>query len=137
MTRPGLALAILLLPAAAAAQPLVTCERTEAVTRPGMIDSREHAVGIEDGAVRRIVLVLVNGQSTTTDLTPMRDGVSVRLTTFTDPRDASRVTAIFNRAVLGADGGVLVETWVRPPGSDQPTYNSYRLRCPVAGGPRK
>lgn len=123
------ALALALLPATASAQPLAGCERIEASTRPGMMASRAYEAAIVDGMVRRIVLTLENNRRSTTDFSPMSDGVSVRLTTFADPQDARRVTAVFNRAVVGQDGMVLVETWVRQPGADRPAYNFYRIRC--------
>jgi hypothetical protein len=123
------ALALALLPAAASAQPLASCDRIEATSRPGMIASRGYEAAIVDGMVRRIVLTLANNRRSTTDFSPMGDGISVRLTTFADQQDPSRVTAVFNRAEVGPGGMVKVETWVRQPGAAQPAYNFYRIRC--------
>ncbi len=123
------ALALALLPVAGLAQPLATCERIEASTRPGMMASRGYEVAIVDGMVRRIVLTLANNRRSTTDFSPMSDGVSVRLTTFASRQDPSRVTAVFNRAVVSEGNLVTVETWVRQPGSNAPVHNFYRIRC--------
>lgn len=131
------ALALLAVPAAAWAQTPRTCELLEASTRPGIMPATAYAAVIEGGALRRVVLTLANGQRTTTDFTPMTGGVSVRLITFPDPRDATRVTAVFNRAVVGEDGTVLVETWLRQAGEAAPAHNFYRLRCPTGGGATK
>lgn len=120
-------------PGAAVAQALVPCAEIEATSRPDMMPTRGYAVAIEDGMLRRIVLELANGQRSTTDLSPMGGGVSVRLVTFPDPRDRTRVTAVFNRAVVSPDGTVLMETWLRRPQDAAPQHNSYRLRCPAPG----
>lgn len=120
-------------PAAAFGQALMPCQEIEATARPGMMPTAGYAVAFEDGAVRRVVLSLANGQRSVTEFAPMGGGVSVRLTTFADPRDARRVTAVFNRAVVAADGTVLVETWLRQPDEAVPAHNLYRLRCPAGG----
>lgn len=125
-----------LLPGAAAAQALRPCEEIEAASRPGMVPTRGYAAAIEGGMLRRMVLSLANGQRTATDFVPMGQGVSVRLITFPAGPDPGQVTAVFNRAVVGADGIVLVETWLRRPGEARPAYNFYRLRC-GPGGPGK
>ncbi|WP_424814141.1 hypothetical protein [Roseococcus sp. YIM B11640] len=132
-----IALLLLLLPGLAAAQGAVTCERIEGTERSNIIPATRHEAVIEGGSVRRIMLTLTNGRQTTTELTPMQGGVSVRLTTFADPRDAAQVTAVFNRAVLGADGVVLLETWLRRTGETEPSYNFYRMRCGASGGTAK
>ncbi|NMJ40373.1 hypothetical protein GWK16_03915 [Roseomonas sp. JC162] len=131
------ALAFLALPGIAAAQTMMPCDQVEATSRPGMMGTRGYAMSIEDGTVRRILLMLENGQRSITELMPMGNGVSVRLITFSDPRDASRVTAVFNRAVVEPAGTVLVETWVRQPDADQPAHNFYRVRCNAGALPRK
>ena len=127
------ALVLAAAPGGAAAQALVPCVEIEASSRPGMMPTRGYAAAIENGTLRRMVLELANGQRSTTDLTPMGDGVSVRLVTFPDPRDRTRVTAVFNRAAVSPDGTVLMETWLRRPQDDAPQHNSYRLRCPAPG----
>ena len=120
-------------PGLAVAQALVPCVEIEATGRPDMMPTRGYAVAIEEGMLRRMVLELANGQRSTTDLSPMGGGVSVRLVTFPDPRDRARVTAVFNRAVVSPDGTVLMETWLRRPQDAAPQHNSYRLRCPAPG----
>ncbi|MBR0679769.1 hypothetical protein GXW74_04675 [Roseomonas eburnea] len=127
------AFALLALPVAAQGQALVACEPLEATSRPGIMPTRAYAVEIEGGTLRRMVLTLANGQRSTTEFMPMSGGVSVRLITFPDPRDATRVTAVFNRAVVSPDGTVLVETWLRQAGDAAPAHNFYRLRCPLGG----
>jgi hypothetical protein len=136
---PRLILTLLLLaaPGLAAAQGLTRCERIQASTRPDIAPTSRYEVGIEGGHVRRIVLTLTNGRRSITDLMPMRGGVSVRLIAFPSPQDPKQVTAVFNRAQLGPGGEVLVETWIRPPSTDEPVYNFYRIRCPTGGGSDK
>ena len=120
-------------PAAASAQALQTCEQIEATSRPGMMPATGYAAVIEGGMLRRVVLTLANGQRTTTEFTPMGDGVSVRLITFPDPRGGTAVTAVFNRAEIAADGTVKVETWLRRAEDTAPVHNFYRLRCAPGG----
>lgn len=137
MRRLAAILALSGLPGLAAAQPLTPCEVIEAPSAgPGIVTARDYAVAIEDRSARRIVLTFANGQRSSTELTPMGGGVSVRLIANPDPRDASRLTLVFNRAALAADGTLSVETWIRRPGAAAPTHVSYRLRC-VAGGATK
>ncbi|MBR0671929.1 hypothetical protein [Neoroseomonas soli] len=126
-------LAMATAPAPASAQALLPCEQIEATSRPGMVPATGYAAVIEGGMLRRIVLTLANGQRTTTEFTPMGDGVSVRLVTFPDPREAARVTAVFNRATVSTDGTVLVETWLRRAEDSVPAHNFYRLRCAPGG----
>lgn len=128
-----LALVLLLAAGGARAQALVNCDALEATAPPGMMPASAYAVSIEGGMVRRVVLTLADGQRTSTEFAPMAEGVSVRLVTFPDGRDPTRVTAVFNRAVVSAGGTVLVETWVRQPEDAAPTHNFYRLRCPGGG----
>lgn len=116
-------------PAAASAQAPMPCEQIEATSRPGMMPATGYAAVIEGGMLRRMVLTLANGQRTTTEFTPMGNGLSVRLITFPDPRGGSRVTAVFNRAEIAADGTVKVETWLRRAEDAVPVHNFYRLRC--------
>lgn len=126
-------LGVAAVPPAASAQALLPCEQIEATSRPGMMPTTGYAAVIEGGMLRRVVLTLANGQRTTTEFTPMGNGVSVRLITFPDPRGGAAVTAVFNRAAVAADGTVLVETWLRRPEDAVPVHNHYRLRCASGG----
>ncbi|WP_198370693.1 hypothetical protein [Roseomonas rosulenta] len=124
-----LAAALALLPGFAAGQALVPCSATVLATRPDMVTARSHAAAIEDGTLRRVVLVLETGERSISDFVPMGAGVSVRLLAVPERVGSPRSTLVFNRAVVEPDGAILVETWVRGPDADAPSHNAYRLRC--------
>lgn len=126
-------LLLLALPGVAAAQPLVSCERVDGTTRPGIMPATAHDVLADAEGVRRVLLTLRNGTRTTTEFTPTGGGVSVRLVTFPDSEQPGRVRAVFNRAVVETAGTYLFETWVQGPQDPVPLHNWYRLRCAAPG----
>lgn len=133
MRRIALTLLILGVPGLAAAQPLVSCERIDGTTRPGIMPATAHEVLADAEGVRRVLLTLRNGTRTTTEFTPTGGGVSVRLVTFPDSGSPGQVRAVFNRAVVEPSGTYLFETWIRGPQDPVPLHNWYRLRCAAAG----
>jgi hypothetical protein len=127
-----IALALLGLAAGTAqGEALERCDLIDTRAAPGLAPAEEFAVRrAADGTILAITLRTLQGQTSVSELTALRPGVSFRHAVL--PAGPGQRLAVFNLVTVMPDATIRAETWVRVVDRDHdaPRYVVTRLRCP-------